>query len=65
LGAKLFHPFARLHTNKQFAGIGMGLALTRKIVGRHQGKVQANGVVDGGCRVVFTLPAASRPIPPY
>jgi signal transduction histidine kinase len=58
LGAKLFHAFARLHTTKQFAGIGMGLALTRKIVERLHGEVQATGLVDGGCTVTITLPAA-------
>jgi light-regulated signal transduction histidine kinase (bacteriophytochrome) len=56
-GTKLFHPFARLHTTKQFAGIGMGLALTHKIIERLHGKVRANGVVEGGCIVVLTLPA--------
>jgi signal transduction histidine kinase len=57
LGAKLFHAFARLHTTKQFPGMGMGLALTRKIIDRLQGTVQAHGLVDGGCTVVVTLPA--------
>ena len=61
LAAKLFPAFARLHTTKQFAGIGMGLALTRKIVERLQGRVQAAGVVDGGCSVVITLPGAHTP----
>ena len=63
LGSKLFHPFGRLHTSKQFAGIGMGLALTRKIVERLHGNVQATGVVDGGCTVTITLPAAGIPRP--
>ena len=63
LGAKLFHAFARLHTSKQFAGIGMGLALTRKIVDRLQGTVQATGVMDGGCTVTITLPSAGSPQP--
>ena len=61
LGAKLFRPFARLHTTKQFPGIGMGLALTRKIVERLAGKVQAEGVVNGGCTVTITLPCAGTP----
>jgi signal transduction histidine kinase len=63
LSTKLFRAFARLHTSQQFPGIGMGLALTQKIVNRLQGKVQANGVVDGGCTVTITLPAASS-LPP-
>ncbi len=62
LGHKLFHPFARLHTSKQFAGIGMGLALTHKIIERLQGTVQAEGKVDGGCAVAITLPAAGSQI---
>jgi light-regulated signal transduction histidine kinase (bacteriophytochrome) len=58
LGAKLFHAFARLHTIKQFPGIGMGLALVRKSLARMDGTVQADGVIDGGCTVTMTLPAA-------
>ena len=52
---KLFHVFARLHSQRDFAGIGMGLALTRKILERHGGTVSAQGVVDGGCcvRIAF------------
>ena len=56
LQAKLFKPFSRLHTVKQFPGIGMGLALTRKMLARMGAEVQAEGVVDGGCTVRITLP---------
>jgi signal transduction histidine kinase len=58
MGAKLFHAFARLHTTKQFPGIGMGLALTRKIVERLQGTVHIDGHVDQGCCVTLVLPGA-------
>jgi signal transduction histidine kinase len=61
LGTKLFHAFARLHTSKQFPGIGMGLALVRKSLERMDGTVQADGVIDGGCTVTMTLPAADMP----
>lgn len=57
-GAKLFQAFARLHPVREFEGLGMGLALTRRIVERHGGAVWAEGVPDGGCRVSFTLPLA-------
>jgi light-regulated signal transduction histidine kinase (bacteriophytochrome) len=52
---KLFHVFGRLHSQREFDGIGMGLALTHKIVQRHGGTVSAQGVVDGGCCVRIAL----------
>lgn len=57
-GGKLFQAFARLHPLRQFEGLGMGLALTRRIVERHGGAIWADGVPDGGCRVSLTLPLA-------
>lgn len=58
---KLFHAFGRLHSTREFDGLGMGLALTRKIVERHGGAVWARGAPDGGCSVSFTLPLARAP----
>ena len=55
---KLFHAFQRLHGAREFDGMGMGLALSRKIIERHGGTVGAEGVKDAGCRVSFTLPLA-------
>ena len=56
--AKLFHAFQRLHGAREFEGMGMGLALTRKMVERHGGVVWASGAPEAGCRVGFTLPLA-------
>lgn len=56
LQSKLFKPFARLHTVQQFPGIGMGLALTRKMLGRMGGQISAEALVDGGCTTRLTLP---------
>lgn len=56
---KLFHAFQRLHGAREFEGLGMGLALTRKIVERHGGAVWANGVPNAGCSISFTLPLAN------
>lgn len=56
--ARLFHAFQRLHSAREFEGLGMGLALSRKIVERHGGVVWADGAPDAGCSVSFTLPLA-------
>jgi signal transduction histidine kinase len=56
--AKLFHVFQRLHGAREFEGLGMGLALTRKIIERHGGTVSASGAIDAGCRISVTLPLA-------
>ena len=58
LQAKLFHVFQRLHSLREFDGIGMGLALTRKMVERHGGTVSAEGAVDDGCCIRIALPRA-------
>lgn len=54
---KLFQVFGRLHSEREFAGIGMGLVLTRKIMQRLGGSVDSEGVVDGGCCVNLLLKA--------
>jgi len=56
--AKLFRPFQRLHAASEFEGLGMGLALTRKIVERHGGSVSARSEAQGGCHISLTLPLA-------
>jgi signal transduction histidine kinase len=56
LANQLFHPFKRLHTSQQFAGIGMGLALARKQLARMGGAITAQGEVGEGCSVSLSLP---------
>ena len=56
--SKLFHAFQRLHSAREFAGLGMGLARCRKIMARLGGEIGAEGEIGGGCRVSFTLPLA-------
>lgn len=56
---KLFQPFQRLHMPNEFAGLGIGLATSRRIVQRHGGTLQAWGTPGEGATFCFTLPAAT------
>ncbi len=56
--AKLFRAFSRLHRATEFPGIGMGLALARKIVERHGGSISISAQPGAGCSVRLSLPLA-------
>lgn len=53
---KIFGLFKRLHTNDQYSGTGIGLALCQRIVDRYRGRIWVESEPGKGSAFFFTVP---------
>ena len=57
---RIFQPFQRLHNQIEYEGNGMGLAICRKIVERHEGDITAESKPGQGATFIVRLPASNN-----
>lgn len=57
---KIFTIFQRLHTKEKYEGTGIGLAITKKIIDKHNGIITANSTENKGSNFIMVLPLIQR-----
>lgn len=53
---RIFRPLERLHGRSSYEGTGIGLAICKKIVSRHEGKITVKSELGKGSKFIVTLP---------
>lgn len=53
--SKIFNRFSRVHSNSEYAGVGMGLATCKKITNIHQGNLEVTSTLGEGSTFYFTI----------